>query len=93
MLSMGGLVKLGATLTFNPMTMGQNALASVRRTAILIVYAVVAALIVLPAIGCLMAALWIFCAEPAWTILGCYHHRGGDASVRNHRLADRRVAV
>jgi hypothetical protein len=70
--SMGSLVKLGATLAFNPMTMVQDALASVRRTAILIVCALIAGLIVLPAIGCLMAALWIFVQErlgPLWAAI------------------------
>ncbi len=70
--SMGSLVKLGATLAFNPMTMVQDVLASVRRTAILIVCALVAGLIVLPAIGCLMAALWIFVQErlgPFWAAI------------------------
>ncbi|WP_158805795.1 phage holin family protein [Acidisoma sp. L85] len=69
---MGSLVKLGATLAFNPMTMVQDVLASVRRTAILIVCALVAGLIVLPAIGCLMAALWIFVQErlgPFWAAI------------------------
>jgi hypothetical protein len=70
--SMGSLVKLGATLAFNPMTMVKDALASVRRTAILIVCALIAGLIVLPAIGCLMAALWIFVQErlgPLWAAI------------------------
>jgi hypothetical protein len=70
--SMGSLVKLGAALTFNPMTMVQDALASVRRTAILIVCELIAGLIVLPAIGCLMAALWIFVQErlgPLWAAI------------------------
>jgi hypothetical protein len=70
--SMGSLVKLGATLAFNPMTMVQDALASVRRTAILIVCALIAGMIVLPAIGCLMAALWIFVQErlgPLWAAI------------------------
>jgi hypothetical protein len=70
--SMGSLVKLGTTLAFNPMTMVQNALVSVRRTAILIVCALIAGLIVLPAIGCLMAALWIFVQErlgPLWAAI------------------------
>ena len=70
--SMGSLVKLGATLAFNPMTMVQDALASVRRTVILIVCALVAGLIVLPAVGCLMAALWIFVQErlgPLWAAI------------------------
>jgi Putative Actinobacterial Holin-X, holin superfamily III len=70
--SMGSLAKLGATLAFNPMTMVKDALASVRRTAILIVCALVAGLIVLPAIGCLMAALWIFVQErlgPLWAAI------------------------
>src|ERR1700722_7364283 len=72
MLSMGSLVKLGTTLAFNPMTMVQNTLASVRRTAILIVCALIAGLVVLPAIGCLMAALWIFVQErlgPLWAAI------------------------
>jgi mannitol-specific phosphotransferase system IIBC component len=60
MLSISRLMKLGAWLAINPMTMVQDALASMRRTAILIVCALIAGLIVLPAIGCLMAALWIF---------------------------------
>jgi hypothetical protein len=50
----------------------QNVLASVRRTAILIVCALIAGLIVLPAIGCLMAALWIFVQErlgPLWAAI------------------------
>jgi hypothetical protein len=70
--AMGGLVKLGATLAFNPMRIVQDALASVRRTAILIVCALIAGLIVLPAIGCLMAALWIFVQErlgPLWAAI------------------------
>src|ERR1700734_374545 len=70
--SMRSLVKLGATLAFNPMTMVQDALASVRRTAILIVCGLVAGLIVLPAVGCLMAALWIFVQErlgPLWAAI------------------------
>ena len=70
--SMGSLAKLGATLAFNPMTMVKDALASVRRTAILIVCALIAGLIVLPAVGCLMAALWIFVQErlgPLWAAI------------------------
>ena len=70
--AMGSLVKLGATLAFNPMRMVQDALASVRRTVILIVCALIAGLIVLPAIGCLMAALWIFVQErlgPLWAAI------------------------
>ena len=70
--SMASLVKLGTTLAFNPMTMVKDALASVRRTAILIVCVLIAGLIVLPAIGCLMAALWIFVQErlgPLWAAI------------------------
>jgi hypothetical protein len=69
MASIQRLVRLGAALAFNPMAIVEDAAAAARRTAVLIICILVAGVIVLPAIGCLAAALWIFVQHrlgPVW---------------------------
>ena len=69
MASIQRLVRLGAALAFNPMTIVEDAAAAARRTAVLIICILVAGVIVLPAVGCLAAALWIFVQHrlgPVW---------------------------
>jgi hypothetical protein len=69
MASIQRLIRLGALLAVNPVALVEDAAAAARRTAILIVCALVAGLILLPGVGCLMAALWIFVQHrlgPVW---------------------------
>ena len=53
------LLRLGLTLAIKPARIVENAADAARRTAILIVCALVAGLILLPAAGCAAAGLWI----------------------------------
>jgi hypothetical protein len=69
MASIQRLVRLGAALAFNPMTIVEDAAAAAPPTAVLIICILVAGVIVLPAVGCLAAALWIFVQHrlgPVW---------------------------
>ena len=63
------LLRLGLSLAFNPARIVEDAVSAARRTAILIVCAVVAGLILLPAAGCAAAGLWIVVQHslgPVW---------------------------
>jgi hypothetical protein len=63
------LLRVALSLAFNPARIFEDAVGAVRRTAIFIVCALVAALIVLPAIGCAAAGLWIYVQHqlgPIW---------------------------
>src|ERR1700712_112119 len=69
MASIQRLIRLGALLAVNPAALVEDAAAAARRTVILIVCALVAGTILLPGVGCLMAALWIFVQHrlgPVW---------------------------
>jgi hypothetical protein len=62
------LLRLGSA-ALNPARVVQDALDAARRTAILIVCALVAVLILLPAVGCAAAGLWIYVQHklgPVW---------------------------
>jgi hypothetical protein len=63
------LLRIGLSLALNPARLVDDAVDAVRRTAILIVCALVAGLILLPAAGCAAAGLWIFVQHhlgPVW---------------------------
>ena len=63
------LLRIGLSLAFKPARIVEDAVGAVRRTAIFIVCALVAALVVLPAIGCAAAGLWIYVQHqlgPVW---------------------------
>jgi uncharacterized membrane protein YhaH (DUF805 family) len=63
------LLRIAFSLAFNPVRIVEDAVGAVRRTAIFIVCALVAALILLPAIGCAAAGLWIYVQHqlgPVW---------------------------
>jgi len=63
------LLRLGLTLAFNPARIVEDAADAARRTAILVVCALVAGLILLPAAGCAAAGLWIYVQHqlgPVW---------------------------
>lgn len=63
------LLRIGLALAFNPARIVEDAADAARRTAILAVCALVAGLILLPAIGCAAAGLWIFVQHqlgPVW---------------------------
>jgi hypothetical protein len=63
------LLRIGLSLAFNPARIVEDAADAARRTAILIVCALVAGLILLPAAGCAAAGLWIFVQHalgPVW---------------------------
>lgn len=63
------LLGLGLALAVNPARIVEDAADAARRTAILIVCALVAALILLPAVGCAAAGLWIYVQHhlgPVW---------------------------
>jgi hypothetical protein len=53
------LLRIGLALAFNPARIVEDAADAARRTAILVVCALVAGLILLPAAGCAAAGLWI----------------------------------
>ena len=53
------LLRIGLSLAFNPARIVEDAADAARRTAILIVCALVAGLILVPALGCAAAGLWI----------------------------------
>ena len=63
------LLRIGLSLAFNPARIVENAADAARRTAILVVCALVAGLILLPAAGCAAAGLWIIVQHnlgPTW---------------------------
>jgi hypothetical protein len=63
------LLRIGLALAFNPARIVENAADAARRTAILVVCALVAGLILLPAAGCAAAGLWIIVQHdlgPVW---------------------------
>jgi hypothetical protein len=63
------LLRIGLTLAFNPARIVEDAADAARRTAILVVCALVAGLILLPAAGCAAAGLWIIVQHnlgPVW---------------------------
>ena len=63
------LLRIALSLAFNPARIVEDAVGAVRRTAILIVCALVAALLLLPAAGCAAAGLWIVVQHslgPVW---------------------------
>ena len=63
------LLRTGLSLAFNPARIVEDAADAARRTAILVVCALVAGLILLPAAGCAAAGLWIIVQHnlgPAW---------------------------
>jgi heme/copper-type cytochrome/quinol oxidase subunit 2 len=63
------LLRIGLALAFNPARIVENAADAARRTAILVVCALIAGLILLPAIGCGAAGLWIYVQHrlgPVW---------------------------
>jgi hypothetical protein len=63
------LLRIGLALAFNPARIVEDAADAARRTAVLAVCALVAGLILLPAIGCAAAGLWIFVQHqlgPVW---------------------------
>ncbi|MBW4024493.1 MAG: hypothetical protein HIU92_15440 [Proteobacteria bacterium] len=53
------LLRIGLALAFNPARIVEDAADSARRTAILVVCALVAGLILVPAAGCAAAGIWI----------------------------------
>jgi hypothetical protein len=69
MASIQRLIRFGALLAVNPVALVEDAAAAARRTAILIVCTLIAGMVLLPGLGCLMAALWIFVQHrlgPVW---------------------------
>ena len=63
------LLRIGLSLAFNPARIVEDAVGAVRRTAILVVCALVAGLMLLPALGCAVAGLWIYMEHnlgPVW---------------------------
>jgi heme/copper-type cytochrome/quinol oxidase subunit 2 len=63
------LLRIGLALAFNPARIVEDAADAARRTAILVVCALVAGLILLPAAGCAAAGLWIIVQHdlgPVW---------------------------
>jgi hypothetical protein len=63
------LLRIGLALAFNPARIVEDAADAARRTAILVVCALVAGLILLPAAGCAAAGLWILVQHylgPVW---------------------------
>jgi cytochrome c biogenesis protein CcdA len=63
------LLRIGLALAFNPARIVEDAADAARRTAILVVCALVAGLILLPAAGCAAAGLWIVVQHdlgPVW---------------------------
>jgi hypothetical protein len=63
------LLRIGLALAFNPARIVEDAADAARRTAILVVCALVAGLILLPAAGCAAAGLWIYVQHqlgPVW---------------------------
>jgi hypothetical protein len=66
------LLRLGLSLAFNPARIVEDAASAARRTAILVVCALAAGLILLPALGCAAAGLWIYVQDtrgPVWAAL------------------------
>lgn len=66
------LLRLGLALAFNPARLVEGAADSARRMTILLVCGLMAGFILLPAIGCGAAGLWIFVQErlgPVWAAL------------------------
>jgi amino acid transporter len=69
MASLQRLLRLGLSLAFNPARIVEDVADAARRTAILIVCALVAGIILLPALGCASAGLWIYVQHalgPVW---------------------------
>ncbi|HTI02368.1 MAG TPA: hypothetical protein VL752_15570 [Acidisoma sp.] len=67
--SLAQLIRLGLALAFNPARIAENAADSARRLTVLLVCGLIAGFILLPAIGCGAAGLWIFVQErlgPVW---------------------------
>ena len=63
------LLRVGLALAFNPARIVEDAVGAVRRTSILIVCALAAGLLLLPAAGCAAAGLWIVVQHnlgPVW---------------------------
>jgi hypothetical protein len=63
------LLRIGLSLAFNPARIVEDAADAARRSAILVVCALLAGLILLPAAGCAAAGLWIFVQSrlgPIW---------------------------
>lgn len=63
------LLRIALALAFNPARIVEDAAGAARRTAILVVCALIAGFILLPAIGCAAAGLWIFVQPrlgPVW---------------------------
>jgi hypothetical protein len=63
------LLRIGLALAFNPARIIEDAADAARRTAILLVCTLIAGLILLPAVGCAAAGLWIFVQNrlgPVW---------------------------
>ena len=69
MASLQRLLRVGLALAFNPARIVEDVADAARRTAILIVCALVAGVILLPALGCAAAGLWIYVQHalgPVW---------------------------
>lgn len=66
------LLRMGLALAFNPVRLVEGAADSARRMTILLACGLMAGVILLPAIGCGAAGLWIFVQErlgPVWAAL------------------------
>jgi hypothetical protein len=66
------LLRLGLALAFNPARLAEGAADTTRRMTILLVCGLMAGVILLPAIGCGAAGVWIFVQErlgPVWAAL------------------------
>lgn len=63
------LLRFGLSLAFNPVRIVEDAAAAARRTTILIACTIFAAFVLLPALGCAAAGVWIFVQHrlgPVW---------------------------
>jgi hypothetical protein len=66
------LLRLGLSLAFNPARIVEDAASAARRTAVMVACALAAGLILLPALGCAAAGLWIYVQNargPVWAAL------------------------
>lgn len=72
MVNLQRLLRIGLALAFNPARIVEDAAEAARRTAIVLICAVAAGLVMLPAVGCAAAGLWIFVQHrlgPVWAAL------------------------
>jgi hypothetical protein len=70
--SLAQLLRLGLALAFNPARLVEGAADTARRMTVLLVCGLAAGFILLPAVGCGAAGLWIFVQErlgPVWAAL------------------------